>query len=101
MVDRVYRSDLPRLRKELQNLRKEFLKIATSTDWVGLRIDPLIAHVELLRRMVRTWDAAGTRGGVPMLHSDLVYFRQNVQGLRKVLASERRLAQRRRSHVDS
>ena len=96
MVDRVYRSDLPRLRKELQILRKESLKIEPSTDWVSLRIDPLIAHVDVLRRRIRTWDSAGTRGAVPMLHSDLVYFRKNVKSLREVLAAERRFVRARR-----
>jgi hypothetical protein len=94
MVDRVYRSDLPRLRKVLLNMKKEFSHMDSSTDWVRLRVDPLLAHIEQLRSMVRIWDSSRVSGGVPMLHSDLVYFRRNVKGLNGVLASERRRSRR-------
>lgn len=96
MVDRVYRNAWPSLRKALLGLKSEFSKIDTSTDWVRLRIDPLLSHLELLEALVRSWESLPLRGAVPMLHSDLVYFRQNVQGLKRVLASERRWSQRPR-----
>jgi len=97
MVDRVYRSDLPRLRKILLNMKKELSQMGPSTDWVRLRIDPLLAHVDQLRAMIRIWDSSRRRGGVPMLHSDLIYFRENVKGLKLVLASERRRSRKHRS----
>jgi hypothetical protein len=96
MVDRVYRSDLPHMREVLLNMRKEFLKANPSTAWVRLRIDPLLTHLEQLRTMVPEWDSSGPLGGVPMLHSDLVYFRQNVRGLQRVLASERKRSRKQR-----
>lgn len=96
MVDRVYRSDLPRLRKILLKMRKEFVEIGAPTDWVRIRIDPLLAHLEQLNRMVRIWDSARRQQGVSMLHSDLVYFRENVIGLERVLAAERKRSGNRR-----
>lgn len=96
MVDRVYRSDLARLRKVLLNMRRELSQLDPSTDWGRLRIDPLLSHLEQLRILVRIWSSSRQRGGVPMLHSDLVYFRQNAKGLEKVLASERRRSRKLR-----
>ena len=96
MVDRVYRSDLPRLRRTLLDLRKRFARIDTSTDWVRLRIDPLLAHARNLESRVRRWESEGIRGGVPMLHSDLVYLRENVRHLESALSAESRRAPSRR-----
>lgn len=96
MVDRVYKNDLPRLREDLLEMRSELSKIEPSTDWVRLRIAPLLRHLERLERLVPAIESSGFRGGVPLLHSDLVYFRTNVDGLRRVLASERKGSQRRR-----
>ena len=96
MVDRVYRTNLPSLRKSLLNMRREFSALDTSTDWVRLRVDPLLAHIDQLRAMIGIWDSSRHRGAVPLLHADLVYFRKNVRGLRRVLAVERRLSPNKR-----
>lgn len=99
MVDRVYKNDLPRLRAALFEMRSEFSQIEPRTDWVRLRIDPLLTHLNRLEALVRRWEAARLRGAVPMLHSDLVYLRKNVDALRMVLASERKGSLgRRKSH---
>ncbi|HKS59890.1 MAG TPA: hypothetical protein VJS68_03840 [Thermoplasmata archaeon] len=47
----------------------------------------MLRHLEALERILPTLEGAPMRGGVPMLHSDLVYFRQNVRGLKQILAS--------------
>jgi hypothetical protein len=96
MVDRVYRSAWPEFRRTLLRLRSEFSKFEPSTDWVRLRVDPLLEHLKLLERLVHSWESYPLRGAVPMLHSDLVYFRDNVNGLKQVLASERKRLQARR-----
>ena len=92
MVDRVYREDLPRLRRILRDLRSEFVRLETRTDWVGLRIDPLLRNLESLEGVLRarefSKEFARLRRGVPMFHADLVYFRDNVKALREVLAAE-------------
>ncbi len=97
MVDRVYRSAWPGLRRALRVLKTEFSKIDVRTDWVRLRIDPLLLHLGVLEALVRSWEASPLRRGVPMLHSDLVYFRENIRGLQQVLASEKRWSQRQRN----
>ena len=97
MVDRVYRSDLPALRKAFSELRSEFSRLEGRSDWVRLRIDPLLRHVERLERLVPLLDSSPLRGGVSMLHSDLVYLRENLRGLQARLAA----AQQRRRRPGS
>lgn len=92
MVDRVYKAELPQVRKELLELRREFSRSKATTNWVGLRIDPLLRHAKSLeallgdRRFAKEFSRL--RRGVPMFHSDLVYFRDNVKGLRLALVAE-------------
>jgi hypothetical protein len=95
MVDVVYEKDLPRLRKELQNLREEFSELdSMKTDWAKLRIDPLLKHLDSLEQLLHSTEFshefAHLRKGVELFHSDLVYLRENVKGLKKLLESERR-----------
>jgi molecular chaperone GrpE (heat shock protein) len=95
MVDRVYKSALPRLRDSLQRLREDFSDLGqTKTDWTALRIDPLLDHLDALERLLhsREFSSESSRltKGVALFHSDLVYFRTNVRGLKKLLRSERR-----------
>jgi hypothetical protein len=85
VVDRVYGSDLPQLRKTLAELKSEFSRLDTPTDWVRLRIVPLQNHVNALERALRTWRSTPLRGAVPMLHSDLVYLKENVRHLQRQL----------------
>lgn len=89
MVDRVYRSDLPRLRDELRKLRKEFSDLHPKNDWTRLRIEPLLRHVDLLQRSLASMGSSRLSRGVRLYHSDLVYLRANVKGLREILQSER------------
>ena len=50
MVDRVYKEDLPRLRKTLERLSEDFSKLGSKTDWNRLRIEPLLRHLEALEQ---------------------------------------------------
>ena len=95
MVDRVYKADLPRLRKALEELKEGFSRLGPSrTDWVGLRIDPLIRHLDSLERLANSkefsQEFSRLRKGVVLFHSDLVYLRENVKGLERLLESEKR-----------
>lgn len=94
LVDRVYKSDIPRLKKALIKLEEEFSSLDTATDWTGLRIEPLIKHAEALERLLNSPDFSKEfshlRQGVVMFHSDLVYLRENVKALEKLLESEKR-----------
>lgn len=94
MVDKVYQNAWTDFRRDLVKLKEEFAKIDVSTDWTRLRIDPLLEHLKLLENRVNSWRDLHLRGAVPMLHSDLVYFRDNVRGLKKVLISERKWSER-------
>ena len=99
MVDRAYKADLPRLRRALEELRDAFSKIeGTKTDWVKLRIDPLVKHIDSLERLLNSGEFAQEysrlRRGTVLFHSDLVYLRENVRGLRKLLQDDRRAAGR-------
>ena len=94
MVDKVYKADLPRLRNTLEKQREEFSNLDTKTDWTKLRIDPLLKHLETLEQLLQsqefTKEFSRLRKGVKMFHSDLVYLRENVKELEKILQSEKK-----------
>jgi hypothetical protein len=90
MVDRVYKTDIPAVRKALEKLRAEFSKLDTATDWTKLRVDPLLRHVKQLEQQLQNQGSSRLKRGVTMFHSDLVYFRQNLKGLNVVLQSEKK-----------
>lgn len=94
MVDRVYKADIPRLKKALIRLKEEFSGLDSGTDWTRLRIEPLLSHAEELERLLNSPDFSKEfsrlRSGVAMFHSDLVYLRKNVNALEKILESEKK-----------
>ena len=91
-MDRVYKADIPAARKALEELKLSFLGLKTDTDWARLRIEPLLEHAKVLERLLRsrrfTKETSRLPRGVAMFHSDLVYLRENISGLRAVLKSE-------------
>jgi hypothetical protein len=99
-LDRVYKEEIPSVVKILEDLKVKFAGLDSRTDWTKLRIDPLLEHAKLLAQRLRIREFAGEtarlRSGVGMFHADLVYFRENIRGLKKVLESERVAAPRRR-----
>jgi len=94
MVDRAYKKDLPAFRKDLEQLREEFTNLGPRTDWIGLRIKPLLEHLGSLERLLASeefsQEFSRLRKGVELFHSDLVYLRTNVKGLEKILESEKK-----------
>jgi hypothetical protein len=98
-MDRSYKEDIPCARKALEELKKEFSRVALTTEWTKLRIDPLLDHVKSLERLLRSpkfaRETARLRRGVVMFHSDLIYLRQNVKALKEILEIETK-SQRRR-----
>ena len=98
-MDRVYKRGIPGVIKSLEDLKTDFESLGPTTDWTRLRIEPLLKHAKLLDRLLRSKEfareAARLSAGVDMFHADLVYFGENIRGLKKVLASERKAAPRR------
>lgn len=98
-MDRVYKKDIPHIISTLERLKSEFAKFEPSTDWTRLRIDPLMEHAkaldQVLKSRVFSSEVDRLRRGVGMFHADLVYFRENIRGLEKVLKSEREATKRR------
>lgn len=92
MVDRVYKGSVPELRKALEELRKEFSQLKPGTDWVHLRVEPVLKHAQELERLLSSRRFSGEFSrltkGVTLFHSDLVYLRTNVKELRKLLQTE-------------
>jgi hypothetical protein len=43
-MDRSYKEDIPRTRRALEELKKEFSGVTSTTDWTKLRIEPLLAR---------------------------------------------------------
>ena len=97
-MDRSYKEDIPRMRRSLEKMKKEFSGVASTTDWTKLRIEPLLDHVKSLERLLRSpkfaRETARLRRGVVMFHSDLVYLRENVKSLKNILEVERRRSDR-------
>jgi hypothetical protein len=95
-MDRSYKEDIPRARKALEELKKEFSSVASTTDWTKLRIEPLLDHVRSLELLLRSprfaRETARLRRGVVMFHADLVYLRENVKALKEILAVEKELS---------
>ena len=93
-MDRVYKAAIPQLRKDLEQVRKEFSDLKPRTDWVRLRLDPVLKHAEELERRLSSakFSAEFSRltKGVSLFHSDLVYLRTNVNELRRLLQSEKK-----------
>jgi hypothetical protein len=98
-MDRSYKEDIPKSRRALEQLKNEFLGVASTTDWTKLRIAPLLKHVKFLERLLRSpkfaRETSRLRRGVVMFHSDLVYLRENVKALKEILEIERRSHRRR------
>lgn len=99
-MDRSYKEDIPKAKRSLEALKREFSGVASSTDWTKLRIEPLLDHVKALDRLLRSSkfarETARLRRGVVMFHSDLVYLRENVKALKEILEIDRKSQQRRR-----
>lgn len=95
MVDRVYKADIPELRKTLEKLKTEFSKLNSRIDWTKLRVEPLLRHVKVLEQQLKSQGSSRLTKGVRLFHSDLVYLRENVKGLRVVLQSEKKSLRRR------
>jgi predicted RNase H-like nuclease (RuvC/YqgF family) len=99
MVDRVYKKQIPALRKTLEELRENFSNLGSKTNWTKLRIEPLLKHSELLEQLLgsREFSREFSRltKGVGFFYSDLEYLRKNVKGLEKLLQSEKEFLARR------
>ena len=93
-MDRSYKEEIPKMKRALEQVKKEFSGVASTTDWTRLRIEPLLDHVKSLERLLRSpkfeRETARLRRGVVMFHSDLVYLRENVKALKQILDVERR-----------
>ena len=98
-MDRSYKEDIPKTKRALEELKKEFSGVASTTDWTNLRIEPLLDHVKSLERLLRSpkfaRETARLRRGVVMFHSDLVYLRENVKALKEILDAGKKSHRRR------
>src|SRR5689334_25303844 len=92
-MDRSYKEDIPKAKRALEQLKKEFASVASPTNWIKLRIEPLLEHVKSLDRLLRSakfaHETTRLRRGVVMFHADLVDLRENIQALKKILRTER------------
>jgi hypothetical protein len=95
MVDRVYKANIPAVRRALEKLRARFAKLDSKTDWTSLRIDPLLRHAKQLEQQLKQQGSARLKRGVAMFHSDLVYFQENLKGLNRILHAEEEHLKRR------
>lgn len=87
-MDRAYKEDIPKYRAALEALKDEFSSMDASTDWVSLRIEPLLEHARRLEGILKSpkfaREIARLRTGVAMFHADLVYLRANLSALKAI-----------------
>lgn len=76
-------------------LKAEFSALHSQTDWTKLRVDPLLQHVKQLEQRLKSQGSTRLSKGVRLFHSDLAYLRENVNGLKEILRSEKESLQRR------
>jgi hypothetical protein len=104
VVDRVYKRDIPELRKALESLRAEFAALQSTTNWTKLRIDPILTHAAALEQRLRSpifaREVMRLNRGVSMFHSDLVYLRENVRELKRTLVFEQRKSTGKKNHEE-
>jgi len=48
-MDRSYKEDIPKVKRVLEELKREFSGVVSTTDWTKLRIEPLLDHVKSAR----------------------------------------------------
>ena len=100
-MDRSYKEDIPKAKRVLEELKKEFAGVASRTDWTKLRVEPLLKHVKSLQRLLRSTkfarETARLSRGVVMFHSDLVYLRDNIKALKSILIVEKESCRSSRS----
>lgn len=100
VVDRVYKAGIPELRKRLEELQTKFSHLPSRTDWVDLRVAPLLRHAKALEQQLTSrrfsQEISRLTKGVVMFRSDLVYLRTNVLALGKILRSEEKARVRHR-----
>ncbi len=93
-MDKVYKTDIPKYQNVLEDFKKGFSRIDSKTDWVRLRIDPLLDHVRRLEKILKSphfsREKTRLRKGVAMFHSDLVHLRENIRILKAILAGEKK-----------
>jgi predicted RNase H-like nuclease (RuvC/YqgF family) len=98
LVDRVYKADIPKMRSALQRLKEDFSNLDSKTNWTKLRIEPLLDHLRSLEGLLESdefsREFSHLTKGVEMFHSDLVYFKKNINGLEKILRSEKKSSRR-------
>jgi len=95
VVDRVYKANIPALRRALEKLKTEFSQLHSKTNWTKLRVEPLLRHAKELEQKLKSQGASRLSKGVGMFHSDLVYLGENVKGLKIILQAEKKSLQRR------
>jgi hypothetical protein len=92
-LDRVYKTDIPAVRKTLEALQSEFARLDLKTDWKRLRVQPLLQHARRLERLLTSprfaQESSRLPRGVAMFRSDLIYFRENIKALKSELARAR------------
>lgn len=92
-MDNVYKECIPKYKKVLESLRHEFADADSSTDWAKLRVEPLLAHVNFLYRVLQSpkfaRETSRLHRGVVMFHADLIYLRVNIKALKEIVAQKK------------
>ena len=81
-MDKKYLESVNASREELQHLKEEFSRYVDSHDQFMTAIERLLEHIE---QLLGTYKAFPDSITPEMLEAEAVYFKFNVEGLKKVL----------------
>ena len=89
-MDRSYKEDIRKFKAALEQLKKNLSAHGTKTDWMQLRVEPLLEHVKRLDQILKSprfaREAVRLREGVAMFRADLDYLRTNIKILKGIIA---------------
>jgi len=91
MIKDEYIKNLENLRNELEKIEKEFKEINPIPDWNSLRVIPLLDHIKNLIKILENYTYPKLDEKFEeAIKSDLEYFNKNLEGLKRVLDSEKK-----------
>jgi len=90
-----YIERLREYKEELKNLKNEFSKFNPTTDWIKKSIEPLLETFVGPLEEILTKNL--TKLTEEQINAQLEFLQKNIEGLKKVLESERKFSEIRKS----
>jgi len=92
MMKDEYIKNLENLKNDLEKIKEEVENIKISTDWNSLRVIPLLNYIDVLIKALSSYpyEEFLNENFIEIIKLDLEYFSKNLEGLKKLLDSEKK-----------